>query len=335
MISCRVAVVGGGLAGLAAAEFLLKRKVDVRLFEGTERVGGRVYTARNDKGQHFEVGAFSFADSDKTVNEYVNRFALEKIRHVEGDTTLTAMQSLGTSYKETLEDSWFESHCESFQTQTQTSKGYYVLSRLRTLHHPKPGLVHAIALNSLGKISYSLKGGNDQLPHALADELCSRLHAGFYIDRVEKEGTAYILNKSIKAEKVIVAVPLAAIQKMIFNPPLQGEKLRAACALPYTLSERVTFLANGDSVKATIVEKRADINKQGYYVFDWSEIPWLKGGDSCYTRETTYLQKVFAAPQGGIHFAGEHTSDNYARMNGALESGIRAASEVLADLRSI
>jgi monoamine oxidase len=41
----------------------------------------------------------------------------------------------------------------------------------------------------------------------------------------------------------------------------------------------------------------------------------------------TFLQ-IAAAPEGRVHFAGEHTSVHRASMNGALESGVRAASEI-------
>lgn len=36
------------------------------------------------------------------------------------------------------------------------------------------------------------------------------------------------------------------------------------------------------------------------------------------------------APEGRIHFAGEHTSRRFASMEGALESGKRAATEIIA-----
>ena len=42
----RVAVAGGGLAGLAAARALEQRGADVRVFEARDRVGGRVWTLR-------------------------------------------------------------------------------------------------------------------------------------------------------------------------------------------------------------------------------------------------------------------------------------------------
>jgi monoamine oxidase len=42
----------------------------------------------------------------------------------------------------------------------------------------------------------------------------------------------------------------------------------------------------------------------------------------------TTLLPIAQRPEGRIHFAGEHTSAWHGWMNGALESGNRAAAEV-------
>lgn len=41
---CEIAVIGEGLAGLAAADFLTSQGYDVKLIEAENRVGGRVLT---------------------------------------------------------------------------------------------------------------------------------------------------------------------------------------------------------------------------------------------------------------------------------------------------
>ncbi|MBX3502552.1 MAG: FAD-dependent oxidoreductase [Alphaproteobacteria bacterium] len=60
-----VIVVGAGLAGLTAAYELGKRGVPVTLYEGSSRIGGRVWTAErfNAAGQFVELGA-ELVDSD-------------------------------------------------------------------------------------------------------------------------------------------------------------------------------------------------------------------------------------------------------------------------------
>jgi len=68
---------------------------------------------------------------------------------------------------------------------------------------------------------------------------------------------------------------------------------------------------------------------EGGAVKYWNEDPWIRGSYSFegVGQARDYLQ-IAAAPEGRVHFAGEHTSVHRASMNGALESGVRAASEV-------
>ncbi|MCP3729515.1 FAD-dependent oxidoreductase [Sphingomonas sp. MG17] len=54
--SGRVAIVGGGIAGLSALHHLSQAGVDARLYEARNRLGGRMYTQRTAEGQYFEAG---------------------------------------------------------------------------------------------------------------------------------------------------------------------------------------------------------------------------------------------------------------------------------------
>lgn len=51
-----VAIVGGGITGLAAAHALARRGIPFRLFEATDRTGGSVRTERDDAGWLIEAG---------------------------------------------------------------------------------------------------------------------------------------------------------------------------------------------------------------------------------------------------------------------------------------
>jgi phytoene dehydrogenase-like protein len=60
----RVVVVGGGLAGLVAANLLARRGCDVRLFESAESLGGRAQTEHRD-GYSFNLGPHAlYANGD-------------------------------------------------------------------------------------------------------------------------------------------------------------------------------------------------------------------------------------------------------------------------------
>jgi monoamine oxidase len=64
-------------------------------------------------------------------------------------------------------------------------------------------------------------------------------------------------------------------------------------------------------------------------VQDWYGDPYARGAFALFEPEQqTRLQESIVAPEGRIHFAGEHTSLYHAWIQGALESGIRAAKEV-------
>lgn len=61
----------------------------------------------------------------------------------------------------------------------------------------------------------------------------------------------------------------------------------------------------------------------------WHEDPWTKGAFTYFEPgQMATLLPIAQRPEGRIHFAGEHTSAWHGWMNGALESGNRAASEV-------
>lgn len=72
-------------------------------------------------------------------------------------------------------------------------------------------------------------------------------------------------------------------------------------------------------------------------VDDWPADPWARGSYSYYRAGGfTSFAGAEAEPEDGFHFAGEHTAPYPKRgtMNGAIESGFRAADEVIAALAS-
>jgi monoamine oxidase len=65
-------------------------------------------------------------------------------------------------------------------------------------------------------------------------------------------------------------------------------------------------------------------------VYRWSAEPWTRGAFAVYRPgQMTTLMPELASPESDLHFAGEHTSIWTGWMEGALESGERAAREVL------
>lgn len=65
-------------------------------------------------------------------------------------------------------------------------------------------------------------------------------------------------------------------------------------------------------------------------VFSWDADPWARG-DYAWFRpgDMRAFAPYLATPEGRVHFAGDHTSPRPGWMQGALDSGLRAAGEVL------
>jgi monoamine oxidase len=70
---------------------------------------------------------------------------------------------------------------------------------------------------------------------------------------------------------------------------------------------------------------------EGTATWSWLNHPWSKGAYAV-IRPQDYKTVVphLAAPEGRIHFAGEHASPWTGWIQGALHSGLRAAREVVA-----
>ena len=63
--------------------------------------------------------------------------------------------------------------------------------------------------------------------------------------------------------------------------------------------------------------------------YAWYNDPYARGAFALFNPEQqTELQADIVKPEGRIHFAGEHCSLYHAWIQGALESGIRAANEI-------
>jgi monoamine oxidase len=69
--------------------------------------------------------------------------------------------------------------------------------------------------------------------------------------------------------------------------------------------------------------------QEGGVVTAWSKDPYALGAFSApEPGDVTAHLQALQRPHGRIHFAGEHTTVLRASMEGALRSGIRAATEV-------
>jgi len=90
-------------------------------------------------------------------------------------------------------------------------------------------------------------------------------------------------------------------------------------------SERILFALS--QVERIFPGIRADFERG--VSKSWDEDPWARGAFA-YLRpgQMRSLLPHLARPEGRVHFAGEHTSPWSGWMQGALDSGLRAAREI-------
>ena len=71
--------------------------------------------------------------------------------------------------------------------------------------------------------------------------------------------------------------------------------------------------------------------KLAFFQYCWKEDPWVKGAWTDFLPGQWWMAGVAKRAEGRVHFAGEHTSIWAGWMQGAIESGKRAAQEIVAE----
>ena len=94
-------------------------------------------------------------------------------------------------------------------------------------HHSALNLLREAAYRQLRTQSFTIRGGTDRLPKALASRLGDRIHYGTPVVRIEQDAngvraiaTQRGITQTFTADRLIVAVPFAALRPVQFNPAL-------------------------------------------------------------------------------------------------------------------
>lgn len=75
----RVAIIGGGIAGLSALHHLREAGIDAHVYEGRSRTGGRMYTHRPANGPWFEVGGQLVNTDHDDMQKLCARFGVKLV----------------------------------------------------------------------------------------------------------------------------------------------------------------------------------------------------------------------------------------------------------------
>jgi monoamine oxidase len=250
----------------------------------------------------------------------------------------------------------------------------------------------ALNLNS-GRL-YTIRGGTDLLPKALAARLASRIRYGSPAIKIEQDArgvrVTYLqsgAHETITADYLVCTLPFSILKDIEISPPFSSAKQRAISELPYTSAARVylqsrnefwtreglgisaytdlpimaivnstlnqrgtrgildSYMAGEHARRVTEMKEAERLsftlnevkkvypgirkNFEGGTSVCWDEDRWARGAYAWFKpgQMTEHLPHI-ARPEGRIHFAGEHASSWPGWMQGAFQSGHRAAREI-------
>ncbi len=188
----KVAIIGGGLAGLSAAKKLDEAKIETVLFETSERLGGRVGTRINPYGKAFYNTGGEFIDSTQSeIRELVSELGLELKKWYEPENKNLVWTAI-------YDDQGFQADYEylyPFYSKTSEERKYLekLVDDIKLLN-VRTNSARAQRIRKLSAKDYFLK--ELKCPAKLADYIFSEI-AGYYAQE------ANIINADIIEEMLV------------------------------------------------------------------------------------------------------------------------------------
>ena len=351
-----VIVVGAGLSGLVAAYELVRAGYNVRVLEARNEAGGRARTLREpfDDGLIAETGPARIPpDHDRTLG-YIDHFGIETSPFYPQEGEYLFVTEQGDTLRETP-----DSFLSGRDTWVKMPEGTDVLpmafaealgDRVR-YGSPVTRVVQedsgVLVTNGTGASTEELKGSYliCTVPLPVIDQIvfeptlseekraafeatslrgrhpCLRSVCGPNLGgpRPERVGGRYLGGSSFEE----------------FWHPTWNQEGPRGLLMSYLYGDRARTVAAMEP--GTIVPEFIDrfdgffpgsgaLAEGGTY-FAWEHQPWIGAAFAHYDPPFAEHPEL-ASPEGRIHFAGEHASGERGWMQGAFQSGLRAASEI-------
>jgi monoamine oxidase len=237
------AVVGAGLAGLAAADALRRAGSDVIVLEARDRVGGRVWSRRLANGAVVEMGAEFILPGNTVVEQTARRLGLglwEKgmaygRREPRGGAPVTAdeLRAAAVAIEHALRDPAARAGSaaallESLDLAPAVSEA--IRARVEVSAAAPADTVAADDLAGVAAFSdapsHGIAGGNQALALALAAPLGDRLHLSSPVTAIAWGDDGVRLRTpagELAADAAVVAVPASVIGEIRFDPELPAD----------------------------------------------------------------------------------------------------------------
>jgi monoamine oxidase len=270
----RAVVIGAGLAGLAAADELLRGGAEVTVLEARGRVGGRVWSKRLDNGAVVEMGAEFILPQNTLVRELVERFGLglwdKGMRYGQREPRGVTGLRPGT-----LERAGKEVERELVASDGgRAESAQELLARLTLDPVAREALLARVEVSAassadrvpardLAGIAHvddepcpSIAGGNQRLAEALAEPLRGSVRLATPARSVSwsEEGVRVRVDGGeVGADRCVVAVPASVIGELGFDPPLPARQRRAFAAIAYGHAAKLFVPLREDAAPSAIL----------------------------------------------------------------------------------
>lgn len=267
----KVIIIGAGFAGLSAACYLHKKKIDFVVLEARNRIGGRVFSHVMDEKENLviELGAEWVGNSHERLQNLCNEFGLE----LQNNQFESHLIYQGRHYKSgewDYSDEWkkkFRTIIDNYPKLTQAEK--LKLDRMdwwrflvnngcegrdldlrelldstdfgETIRSVSAfaALAEYAESSEKNEMDLKIKGGNSMLAKRMAEKAgedkIKLQHTVSRIVQLPKGGvTVYCDNgQSFKADKVICTAPAFAVKKIKWEPGLPADQVSAMNELQY------------------------------------------------------------------------------------------------------
>jgi monoamine oxidase len=250
----RAIVIGAGLAGLAAADELLRAGVEVSLLEARGRVGGRVWSRRLDNGAVVEMGAEFILPGNTLVRALAERFRLglwdkgmrygqrepRGVAGLDDEALASAVRTVDHALEEG-EGPAGESARELLERLTVDSAAREaILARAEVSAASPADHVPASDLAGIAHLDAepcpSIAGGNQRLAEALAEPLGCSLRLATparSVSWLDGRVRVQVDDGEVEAEACVIAVPASVIGELAFDPALPQRHADALAAIDY------------------------------------------------------------------------------------------------------
>ena len=247
----RVAVIGAGYAGLAAADALRAGGAEVTVLEARDRVGGRVWSVPFE-GATIERGAEFILPGYEVMEELAARFGIPLVLKGTpyGRRIPVGEESVGWSDLEAAFERIGAGPPQDAANAGEAIDSLQLDAPLATLiktrvaisnGHPVEDLEVSVleeGASTFGDFdNFTLEGGNMRLADALAAELGDAIHlelagAAGALVRGLGHGLPPVTPRS-RPTRAVIAIPTRPLAEVEFDPPLQGATADALAGVEY------------------------------------------------------------------------------------------------------